>query len=91
MRLVTSGEAFQLSATVFADDTNYLRATARRIRAIAASGFEWLDKYKQSEHPAADTHVEEARKQMLAIALGYDRLAKRTEEHSEPPSDGKES
>jgi hypothetical protein len=67
---------------VFADDADYLRATARRLRALAAGGFDWRDNHIEVEPAAADTHIEEARKQMLAIAQGYDCLAERAEKHA---------
>jgi hypothetical protein len=62
---------------MFPDDADSLRATARRLRAIAAGCFDWRDQGTETETQIVDMHEREARKQMLAIAQGFDRLAER--------------
>jgi hypothetical protein len=62
---------------MFSHDANFLRATARQLRMLAASCFDWRD--RAAGVRAASPHDEEARKQMLVIAQGYDRLAERAE------------
>ena len=62
---------------MFPHDADYLRATARKLRTLAAGCFDWRDKAASAQ--AVSTHDEEARKQMLVIAQGYDRLAESAE------------
>jgi hypothetical protein len=72
---------------MFYDDAHYLRATARRLRAIAVGSFDWPHSEAQEvRDQAADVYDSEARKQMLAIAEGYDRLAERAEERAKQSS-----
>ena len=62
---------------------HYFRATARRLRAIAAGSFDWP--HSEAEEvwdQAADLYDNEARKQMLVIAEAYERLAERAEERA---------
>jgi hypothetical protein len=69
--------------TMFYDDAHYLRTTARRLRAIAMGSFDWphCEALEVRDH-AADMYDNEARKQILVIAEGYDRLAERAEERA---------
>jgi hypothetical protein len=67
---------------MFPDDADSLRATARRLRAIAAGYFDWRDQGTGTETQTVDMHEIEARKQMLAIAQGFDRLAERAEQRA---------
>jgi hypothetical protein len=62
---------------MFSHDANFLRATARQLRMLAAGYFDWRDRAAGAQ--PANPHDEEARKQMLVIAQGYDRLAERAE------------
>jgi hypothetical protein len=62
---------------MFSRDANFLRATARQLRMLAAGCFDWRD--RAAGVSAAGLRDEEARKQMLVIAQGYDRLADRAE------------
>jgi hypothetical protein len=83
---------------MFPDDADSLRATARRLRAIAAGCFDWRDQGTGTQTQTMDMHELEARKQMLAIAQGFDRLADRVEQRGHvcwqttevsQPSDGR--
>jgi hypothetical protein len=67
---------------MFPDDADSLRATARRLRAIAAGCFDWRHQGTETETQIVDMHEREARKQMLAIAQGFDRLAERIEQRT---------
>jgi hypothetical protein len=72
---------------MFYDDAHYLRATARRLRAIAMGSFDWpLWEAPEVWDQAADVYDNEARKQILVIAEGYDRLADRAEERAKQTS-----
>jgi hypothetical protein len=67
---------------MFSDDADSLRATARRLRAIAAGCFDWRDRGTGTATQTVDMYEGEARKQMLAIAQGFDRLAERIEQRA---------
>ena|SRR5215475_10788915 len=67
---------------MFPDDADALRATARRLRALAAGCFEWRDRGSAHNAQTAGNHDDEARQQMLAIAAGFDQLAARAEKHT---------
>jgi hypothetical protein len=67
---------------MFPDDADALRATARRLRALAAGCFEWRDRGSAHSTQTTATHDDEARQQMLAIAAGFDRLAACAEERA---------
>jgi hypothetical protein len=62
---------------------HYFRATARRLRAIAAGSFDWphWEAEEVWDH-AAEMYDNEARKQMLVIAEAYERLAERAAERA---------
>jgi hypothetical protein len=68
---------------MFYDKGHYFRATARRLRAIAAGSFDWphWEDQEVCDH-AADINDNEARKQILVIAEDYERLAELAEERA---------
>jgi hypothetical protein len=61
---------------MFCQDVEYLRAAARQLRSLAAGRFEWRDQ-------VGNIRNEQARRQMLVIAQGYDRLAESAENRTE--------
>jgi hypothetical protein len=62
---------------MFSHDAEYLRAAARQLRTLATGRFDWRDDAARTQ--VADMRNEQARRQMLVIAQGYDRLAERVE------------
>jgi hypothetical protein len=62
---------------MFSHDAEYLRAAARQLRTLARGRFDWRGEVARTQ--VADLRNEQARRQMLVIARGYDRLAERAE------------
>jgi hypothetical protein len=69
---------------MFSHDAEYLRAAAHQLRALATGQFDWRDEAARTR--VADMRNEQARRQMLEIAQGYDRLAERAENRTESSS-----
>jgi hypothetical protein len=69
---------------MFSHDAEYLRAAAHQLRTLATGRFDWRDGSAQTQ--VADKRNEQARRQMLVIARGYDRLAERAENPTESGS-----
>jgi len=64
---------------MFSSDAACPRPAARRLRAFAAGRFDRRVRGAGARTETADTRDEEARKQTLAIARGFDRLAARAD------------
>ena len=69
---------------MFSHDAEYLRAAARQLRMLAASRFHWHDESVRTQ--VANMRNDQARKQMLVIAQGYDRLAEIAEDRTKSGS-----
>jgi hypothetical protein len=69
---------------MFSHDAEYLRAAAHQLRMLATSRFDWRDEAGRTQ--VAHVRNEQARRQMLVIAQGYDRLAERAENRTESSS-----
>jgi predicted secreted protein len=69
---------------MFSHDAEYLRAAAHQLRTLATGRFDWRDEAARIQ--VADKRNEQARRQMLVIAQGYDRLAERADNRTESSS-----
>jgi len=69
---------------MFSQDAEYLRAAARQLRTLAKGRFDWRDDSVRTH--AASMRNDQARRQMLVIAQGYDRLAEIAEDRTKSSS-----